>query len=232
MDAGRGCMGRHPANHPQPPGRRNALDYFGLTRNSCGVLSEAEADELLRALAHPARREILRRCWAEPATAGTLSAALDLAPAERVRASQGAAQDRARGAHQGRQSPLVPRRPRPDGRHPSVAGPRSPTSVGSSDMTNGIVHIDIAGPDEAAQHRFLRRTVRLDSRAEGAGVRTPAHARRQPRRRPRRGRRRAASRSGWRSPTSPTRLARAGALGATVVMPAHRQRLGCQGAGL
>ena len=45
------------------------------------MLSEAEADELLRALAHPARREILRRCWAEAATAGTLSAALDLAPA-------------------------------------------------------------------------------------------------------------------------------------------------------
>ena len=36
---------------------------------------------MLRALAHPARREILRRCWAEPATAGALSAALDLAPA-------------------------------------------------------------------------------------------------------------------------------------------------------
>jgi len=45
------------------------------------VLSEEEADELLRALAHPARREILRRCWDEPASAGALSAALDLAPA-------------------------------------------------------------------------------------------------------------------------------------------------------
>jgi DNA-binding transcriptional ArsR family regulator len=45
------------------------------------VLTEDEADELLRALAHPARREILRRCWDEPATAGALSTALDLAPA-------------------------------------------------------------------------------------------------------------------------------------------------------
>jgi DNA-binding transcriptional ArsR family regulator len=52
-----------------------------LIRNSWRVLSEADADELLRALAHPARREILRRCWREPATAGALSAALDLAPA-------------------------------------------------------------------------------------------------------------------------------------------------------
>jgi DNA-binding transcriptional ArsR family regulator len=45
------------------------------------VLTEGDADELLRALAHPARREILRRCWDGPASAGTLSAALDLAPA-------------------------------------------------------------------------------------------------------------------------------------------------------
>ena len=45
------------------------------------MLSDSEADELLRALAHPARREILRRCWDGPASAGTLSAALDLAPA-------------------------------------------------------------------------------------------------------------------------------------------------------
>ena len=45
------------------------------------VLSESEADELLRALAHPARREILRQCWDGPASAGTLSTALDLAPA-------------------------------------------------------------------------------------------------------------------------------------------------------
>ena len=45
------------------------------------MLSEGEADELLRALAHPARREILRRCWDRPVSAGTLSSALDLAPA-------------------------------------------------------------------------------------------------------------------------------------------------------
>ena len=45
------------------------------------MLSEEEADELLRALAHPARREILRRCWDIPASAGALSTALELAPA-------------------------------------------------------------------------------------------------------------------------------------------------------
>jgi DNA-binding transcriptional ArsR family regulator len=44
-------------------------------------LSEAEADELLRALAHPVRRELLRRCWAGPTPAGALSAAVNLAPA-------------------------------------------------------------------------------------------------------------------------------------------------------
>src|SRR5262245_50924187 len=44
------------------------------------VLDE-EAEELLRALAHPARREILRRCWSQRAAAGELSAGLDLAPA-------------------------------------------------------------------------------------------------------------------------------------------------------
>ena len=52
-----------------------------MTRNTGRVLSEDEADELLRALAHPARREILRRCWDAPASAGTLSVALELAPA-------------------------------------------------------------------------------------------------------------------------------------------------------
>jgi DNA-binding transcriptional ArsR family regulator len=60
------------------------LDYFGLRRNTLGMrsrLSEADADELLRALAHPARREILRRCWAGPVTAGALGSALDLAAA-------------------------------------------------------------------------------------------------------------------------------------------------------
>ena len=36
---------------------------------------------MLRALAHPARREILRLCWDRPASAGSLSAALELAPA-------------------------------------------------------------------------------------------------------------------------------------------------------
>ena len=45
------------------------------------ALGEEEADELLRALAHPARREILRRCWDEPVPAGALAGALDLAPA-------------------------------------------------------------------------------------------------------------------------------------------------------
>jgi DNA-binding transcriptional ArsR family regulator len=52
-----------------------------MTRNNGGVLDEGEADELLRALAHPARREILRQCWDRPASAGSLSVALDLAPA-------------------------------------------------------------------------------------------------------------------------------------------------------
>ena len=44
-------------------------------------LADADADELLRALAHPARREILRRCWHGPVTAGELTSALDLAAA-------------------------------------------------------------------------------------------------------------------------------------------------------
>jgi DNA-binding transcriptional ArsR family regulator len=44
-------------------------------------LAESEADELLRALAHPARREILRRCWDAPVAAGELADALDLAAA-------------------------------------------------------------------------------------------------------------------------------------------------------
>jgi DNA-binding transcriptional ArsR family regulator len=45
------------------------------------VLGEAEVDELLRGLAHPARRGILSLCWTEPVPAGTLSDALGLAPA-------------------------------------------------------------------------------------------------------------------------------------------------------
>ncbi|MFD0522152.1 ArsR/SmtB family transcription factor [Paractinoplanes durhamensis] len=45
------------------------------------TLAEEDADELLRALAHPARREILRRCWDQPMPAGALADALDLAPA-------------------------------------------------------------------------------------------------------------------------------------------------------
>jgi DNA-binding transcriptional ArsR family regulator len=44
-------------------------------------LSDDEADELLRALAHPARREILRLCWDAPATAGDLTEAVGLAAA-------------------------------------------------------------------------------------------------------------------------------------------------------
>ena len=40
-----------------------------------------DVDELLRALGHPARREILRLCAAQPRAAGTLSDALGLAPA-------------------------------------------------------------------------------------------------------------------------------------------------------
>jgi DNA-binding transcriptional ArsR family regulator len=45
------------------------------------VLPESEADELLRALAHPARRVILRRCWSRRVSAGALSDGLELAPA-------------------------------------------------------------------------------------------------------------------------------------------------------
>jgi DNA-binding transcriptional ArsR family regulator len=44
-------------------------------------LSEEEADELLRALAHSARRDILRLCWDEARSAGTLTDALGLAAA-------------------------------------------------------------------------------------------------------------------------------------------------------
>lgn len=40
-----------------------------------------EIDELLRALAHPARRDLLRLCRAEPQPAGALTSALGLAPA-------------------------------------------------------------------------------------------------------------------------------------------------------
>jgi DNA-binding transcriptional ArsR family regulator len=45
------------------------------------VLTDGEADELLRALAHPARREIIRRCWNEPVAAGDLTEAVRLAAA-------------------------------------------------------------------------------------------------------------------------------------------------------
>jgi len=44
-------------------------------------LSDDEADELLRTLAHPARREILRLCWDAPVTAGDLSRSVGLAAA-------------------------------------------------------------------------------------------------------------------------------------------------------
>jgi DNA-binding transcriptional ArsR family regulator len=42
--------------------------------------SDDEADELLRALAHPARRQILRECWHANVSAGALAVALDLGP--------------------------------------------------------------------------------------------------------------------------------------------------------
>jgi DNA-binding transcriptional ArsR family regulator len=45
------------------------------------ALSAEHADELLRALAHPARREILRQCWREPKSAGALTSTLGLAAA-------------------------------------------------------------------------------------------------------------------------------------------------------
>lgn len=45
------------------------------------ALSAEDADELLRALAHPARREILRQCWREPKSAGALTSTLGLAAA-------------------------------------------------------------------------------------------------------------------------------------------------------
>jgi DNA-binding transcriptional ArsR family regulator len=44
-------------------------------------MDDDEADELLRALAHPARRQILRQCWTGPVAAGRLAEILDLAPA-------------------------------------------------------------------------------------------------------------------------------------------------------
>ena len=40
-----------------------------------------DVDELLRALGHPARREILRLCGPQPRAAGALTDALGLAPA-------------------------------------------------------------------------------------------------------------------------------------------------------
>jgi DNA-binding transcriptional ArsR family regulator len=45
------------------------------------ALSAEEADELLRALAHPARRAILQECWREPRSAGALSETVGLAAA-------------------------------------------------------------------------------------------------------------------------------------------------------
>jgi DNA-binding transcriptional ArsR family regulator len=74
-------MGALPITKSRRLAKNRRLDYFGLARNTGRVLDEGEADELLRALAHPARREILRQCWDRPASAGSLSAALDLAPA-------------------------------------------------------------------------------------------------------------------------------------------------------
>ncbi len=44
-------------------------------------MDDDEADELLRALAHPARRQILRSCWTGPLSAGRLTGVLGLAPA-------------------------------------------------------------------------------------------------------------------------------------------------------
>jgi len=43
--------------------------------------ASSEVDELLRAIAHPARRELLRRCRAGPQPAGALTDALGLAAA-------------------------------------------------------------------------------------------------------------------------------------------------------
>ena len=45
------------------------------------VGSDDEADELLRVLAHPARRQILRECWHRSVSAGALVDTLDLAAA-------------------------------------------------------------------------------------------------------------------------------------------------------
>jgi DNA-binding transcriptional ArsR family regulator len=45
------------------------------------ALHPDEADELLRALSHPARRELLRLCWHERQPAGALTEALGLAAA-------------------------------------------------------------------------------------------------------------------------------------------------------
>jgi DNA-binding transcriptional ArsR family regulator len=42
---------------------------------------DGEIDELLRALAHPARRELIRLCWSHPVAAGALVDALGLAAA-------------------------------------------------------------------------------------------------------------------------------------------------------
>jgi DNA-binding transcriptional ArsR family regulator len=45
------------------------------------VPESEELDELLRALAHPARRLIVSACWSTERTAGELAELLDLAPA-------------------------------------------------------------------------------------------------------------------------------------------------------
>jgi DNA-binding transcriptional ArsR family regulator len=57
------------------------LTVSALPETLSGVLSDGEADELLRALAHPARREIIRRCWDGPVAAGVLTEAVGLAAA-------------------------------------------------------------------------------------------------------------------------------------------------------
>src|SRR4051812_25069816 len=51
---------------------RDRLDYFGRRRN-IEVVGPEEIDELLRALAHPARRDLLRLCRTEPQPAGALT---------------------------------------------------------------------------------------------------------------------------------------------------------------
>lgn len=45
------------------------------------AVGEDDADELLRAFSHPARRDILRHCWHERQSAGALTTASGLAAA-------------------------------------------------------------------------------------------------------------------------------------------------------